>query len=71
MGEEFARKLLDQAVPTYDALPEAKELAALVDHAVFLEKALFVAGHFGRMEHVHPLVRASSGCCSRRRARRR
>ncbi len=56
VGEEFARKLLDQSIPCYDALPEAKDLAAVVEQATFLEKALFVAGHFGRMEHVHPLV---------------
>jgi hypothetical protein len=56
VGEEFARKLLDQTVPAYDALPEAKEMAALMDQAQFLEKALFVAGHFGRVESVHPLV---------------
>src|SRR5262249_33690596 len=46
VGEEFARKMLEQAVPTYDALPETKELAQLTEQAVFLEKALFVAGHF-------------------------
>ncbi len=56
VGEEFARKLLDQSLPTYDELPEAKDVAELVEHAQFLEKALFVAGHFGRMEALHPLV---------------
>jgi hypothetical protein len=56
VGEDFARKLLEQTVGTYDALPEPKELAALMDQATFLEKAIFVAGHFGRMEAVHPLV---------------
>jgi hypothetical protein len=56
VGEEFAKRLLDQAVPAYDALPEAKELDVLLDRAAFLEKAMFVAGHFGRREHVHPLV---------------
>jgi hypothetical protein len=56
VGEEFARKMLEHTIPAYDALPEAKEMAALMDQAAFLEKALFVAGHFGRMESVHPLV---------------
>jgi hypothetical protein len=56
IGEEFARKMLEQTIPAYDALPEAKEIAALMEQATFLEKALFVAGHFGRVESVHPLV---------------
>lgn len=56
VGEEFARKMLDQSIPAYDALPETRELSALVEQAAFLEKALFVAGHFGRVEAVHPLV---------------
>jgi hypothetical protein len=46
IGEDFARKMLDQTVPAYDALPEAKEMAALMDQLGFLEKALFVAGYF-------------------------
>jgi hypothetical protein len=46
IGEEFARRMLEQTVPAYDALPAAKEMAALMDQAAFLEKALFVAGHF-------------------------
>src|SRR5262249_19814543 len=52
VGEDFARKMLEQAVPAYDALPETKELAQLTDQAAFLEKALFVAGHFGRTDAV-------------------
>jgi hypothetical protein len=56
VGEEFARKMLEQSIPAYDALPDAKDIAALIDQAAFLEKALFVAGHFGRVESVHPLV---------------
>jgi len=57
VGEDFARKMLEQTIPAYDALPqETKELAALLDQANFLEKALFVAAHFGRVEAVHPLV---------------
>ncbi|MGL4551609.1 MAG: hypothetical protein ACRC33_10510, partial [Gemmataceae bacterium] len=56
VGEEFARRLLDLTIPTYDELPEAKEIPQVIDQAAFLEKALFVAGHFGRTEALHPLV---------------
>jgi hypothetical protein len=56
VGEEFARRLLDQAIPAYDALPEAKEITGLVEQATFLEKALFAAGHFGCVEQGPPLV---------------
>ena len=56
VGEEFARKILEQTLQTYDDMPEAKEVEALLAQAAFLEKALFVAGHFGRTEVVHPLV---------------
>jgi hypothetical protein len=56
VGEDFARKLLDQMIPAYDALPEAREITVVLDQAEFLQKALFVAGHFGRVESVHPLV---------------
>jgi hypothetical protein len=56
VSEDFARRMLDQAVPAYDALPEQQELAALMEQAAFLEKALFVAAHYGSDAHVHPLV---------------
>src|SRR5215212_4988488 len=56
VGEDFARKMLDLTVPAYDALPETTELAQLMEQAGFLERALFVAGHFGRVEAIHPLV---------------
>jgi hypothetical protein len=56
VGEDFAREILDQAIPAYDALPAPRELAALMNQAGFLEKALFVAAHFDRIEHIHPLV---------------
>ena len=55
-SEDFARKLLEQTIPAYDALPQATEMASLMEQARFLEKALFVAGHFGQMEAIHPLV---------------
>jgi hypothetical protein len=62
IGEEFAREMLDQALPAYDALPaldslpEDRKLAALEEQAKFLEKALFTAAHFGRVEHLPRLV---------------
>jgi hypothetical protein len=56
VGEDFARELLNQTTAAYDALPEAKEVALLELHAAFLEKALFVAAHFDRIEHIHPLL---------------
>ena len=62
IGEEFAREMLDRALPAYDALPalnslpENHMLAALEEQAKFLEKALFTAAHFGRVEHVPRLV---------------
>jgi hypothetical protein len=56
VGEDFARKILDQMLPVYDAMPEVKEIQQVMDQAAFLEKALFLAGHFGRVESIHPLV---------------
>jgi hypothetical protein len=60
--EAFAREMLDAALPAYDAQPalttlaDDRRLAALQQHARFLERALFVAAHFDRIEHIHPLV---------------
>src|SRR5262249_56837264 len=56
VGEEFAKRMLAEALPAYDALPEPKEPGALLEQAAFLEKALFLAGHYGRIDNVHPLV---------------
>ncbi len=56
VNEDFARRLLDQAVPAYDALPENPDLQGLLDQAAFLEKALFLAAHYGSDTHIHPLV---------------
>ncbi|MFO0878493.1 MAG: hypothetical protein U0840_14230 [Gemmataceae bacterium] len=56
VGEDFARRMLDQSIPAYDALPETKDLAQLHEQAAFLEKGLFVAGHFGRSDAVFPLI---------------
>ncbi|HEY7311506.1 MAG TPA: hypothetical protein VH643_19240 [Gemmataceae bacterium] len=62
VSEDFAKEMLDRALPVYDALPpleslaEDKKLTALEHQARFLEKALFAAAHFGRTESVHSLV---------------
>jgi hypothetical protein len=56
VGEEFGREMLEQTLPAYDALPEPENTSALEDQARLLERALFVAGHFDRVEHIHPLV---------------
>lgn len=56
VGEEFARQMLDQALPVLNALPEVSDDTALEERAKFLEKALFTAAHFGSLEHVRPLV---------------
>ena len=56
VGEEFAFFLLGQLVPVYDALPEAREMAAVFEQAALLEKGLFVAAHFDRKDHIQALV---------------
>ena len=56
IGEEFALELLGHLVPAYDALPEARELAAVFQQAQLLEKGLFVAAHFDRKDHIQALV---------------
>jgi hypothetical protein len=56
VGEDFARRMLAQTIPAYDALPKAREMAALMDQATFLEKALFVVGHFRMLDFVSPLL---------------
>jgi hypothetical protein len=56
IGEMFARQMLEQALPVYNALPEAEDSSILEERAKFLEKALFTAAHFGCTEYVRPLV---------------
>jgi hypothetical protein len=56
VGEEFAKEMLDRGLPAFDALPEAADANVLEEHAKFLERALFVAAHFDRVEHIHAVV---------------
>ncbi len=57
VGEEFARRVLDEAVPLFDALAETSDANLLVHHVVpLLEKALFTAAHFDSVEHIRALV---------------
>jgi hypothetical protein len=61
VSEEFARDMLDRVLPAYDALPDPPGHPELLELAEFLEKAMSVAGHFDRIEHVHPLVKRFQG----------
>ena len=57
VSEAFARTILEQVVPAFDALPPARDSVTYSDlHAPLLEKALFVAAHFDRLEHIVPLM---------------
>jgi hypothetical protein len=57
VGAEFGREMLELTLPAYDALPQPENnITALEEQAKLLERALFVAGHFDRVEHIHPLV---------------
>jgi hypothetical protein len=56
IGEDFAKTMLDPMREAYDALPDGKDAAQRVDQLKVLEKALFLAAHFDRVEHIHPLL---------------
>ncbi len=56
VGEDFARDMLDRVVPTFDALPAPEDKNQLEERAKFLERALFVAAHFDRIDTIHPLA---------------
>lgn len=56
VGEDFALLLLAQLAPTCDGLGDPADAQALEDHAKLLEKSLFAAAHFDRMEYVQSLV---------------
>jgi hypothetical protein len=55
ISEDFSRGLLDQVTDTFDKLPRP-DPHTLPERAKLLERALFVAAHFDRLEHVQPLV---------------
>ncbi|MFM7151496.1 MAG: hypothetical protein ACKO23_16850 [Gemmataceae bacterium] len=54
--EDFARRMLAQVVPVYDQIPMKGDGVPLQAQTAFLERAMFVAGHFGRLEMIGPLV---------------
>ncbi len=56
VGEDFGRELLEQTPAAYDALGKGEEIALTMTRAALLEKALFVATHFDRVEYVPHLV---------------
>ncbi len=56
VSEPFAREQLDRVIATYDALPQAEDEEGIVQRAGFLEKALVVAAHFDRVEHIPHLL---------------
>jgi hypothetical protein len=51
-----ALELLEQLVKDGEGTPQMRERAVFLHKAALLEKALFVAAHFNRVEHVQPLV---------------
>jgi hypothetical protein len=55
-GEEFAVHVLAEAGSAYDALPQANEGLVLFDRAALLEKGMFVAAHFDRLDYVQTFV---------------
>jgi hypothetical protein len=56
-GEDLAVSVLHQASQTLDHLPPPTGEAELIDQAALVEKGLFVAAHFGRLDHVEGLVK--------------
>jgi hypothetical protein len=56
VGEDFGCAMVGHALSAFDAMPESAEAESLRQRVQLLEKALFVAAHFDRAEHIHPLV---------------
>lgn len=56
IGEEFAKRMLDQATAAYDGIPETSEPALLMKRTSLLEEALIVAAHFDRADHTRALL---------------
>jgi hypothetical protein len=56
VDEEFARELLELVPRAFDALAKNEDSALVMAEAGLLEKALFVAAHFNRVEHIPQFV---------------
>jgi cellulose synthase operon protein C len=56
ISEEFGRDLLEKVTAVFDALPKAPDVSTFIERAKLLERALFVAAHFDRLEHIQPLI---------------
>ena len=56
VSEAFTVDVLDRLEAIQDSLPEIQELRELQERAEMLERALFLAAHFDRSDHVQALV---------------
>ena len=61
INENFAKNLLDQVLPTFDAMAKAADASELLEQAKLLERSLFVAAHFDQGEYIRPLVQRFQG----------
>jgi hypothetical protein len=66
VGQDFACEVLEQAVAAYDALPQPDALHPH-DLSEYLERALFLAGHFDVAESIRALVGRFEGLLQRLR----
>jgi hypothetical protein len=56
IGEEFARELLVLVAAAFDAASHGDAIGSTMARAGLLEKALFAAAHFNRVEFLPPLI---------------
>jgi cellulose synthase operon protein C len=56
VSEDFARDLLEKVATVFDALPKPLDITSFLGRAKLLERALFVAAHFDRLEHIQPFL---------------
>jgi hypothetical protein len=56
VGEDFSLEMLELTGPTFDALPPPSQADEFDNQAKLLEKAIAVAAHFDRAEHLQQLV---------------
>jgi hypothetical protein len=59
VGEEFAREILEQALPAYDALPTPVNYSILEERASFLAKGFSTAARFQLIEYIRLLLMRS------------